>query len=301
MEEQRSRLHALQRGHAQLEQAFGYVQKTRSEATRRPTPRESPAEKQQAPVSPRTPQRTPTAAEAELPRSPRSQPNDSRGSASPRNQARGSGTPRSQSSQPAPERSMVRSSSDSKVDDRYYDGLAIEKRAWPPYPEWQDLPLRRFGKGYCKKLVPHLDSHMGPGGCVVAAKDDWHLTTQHRDEELMDGLPRALGHGRRKYMDANKSHLEGYGVVAEVKDEQGRTLPSETYVDDLRLDFGKGKHKFWEKDHLRNDVSTDASSMSSLVESSSRVSARSSRSTGALSRPRSSRSSRSSRAYNPMG
>merc|ERR1719491_2608405 len=138
MEEQRSRLDDLQRGHAQLEQALGYVQKTRLGATRCPTPPpESRDEKIQPPTPPRTPHRTPTGSpvEDEQSQSLRSQP---RGNPSVGSRARK--TPRSQSDPGEADRSLARSNSDSKVDDRYYDGLAVEKRAWPPYPEWQDLP-----------------------------------------------------------------------------------------------------------------------------------------------------------------
>jgi hypothetical protein len=187
--------------------------------------------------------------------------------------------------------------------DPYYQG-GKEYGPWPPYPEWQDMPLRRFGNGYRKKLIPHLDSHMAPGGFMVAHEHGHVLeSTELTEHDMVDGLPRTIGFGRRKYDRAYKSHMDGYAKVSNAQDEKGIGR-GDDYVDDLQVCLGgKGRHKFWEKDHLRNDAShssTTASSLSSRIDSS-KSSIRTSRSAGSLSTiPRSSRSSQSARSHNPM-
>jgi len=178
---------------------------------------------------------------------------------------------------------MVRSSTDPILigepernkyrDDPRYRETGKEYGDWPAYPEWQDMPLRRFGNGYGKKGVQHAGAHFKPGGLLE--EDQYGCQTQHGDSELVDGIARGIGHGRRKYdIIVTKDHF-GSGCIP--ADEEAEN--------------NGGRQHFRVKDHMNDDCSTDVSSSRASRNSrrDSSCTEGSSRSSGTASRPRSSR------------
>jgi len=225
-ETQRARLEDLQRGHAQLEQAISEIRSAKSEPNahgrRRtpppPTPPTPPVEESRL-LNPLTPPRTPQRMHSE------SRPYETdEASVTPRS----SRTPRSQRIEherstpqvPACMRSesessqMVRSSTDPMLkrnwkDDPRNKETGKEYAPWPPYPECQDMPMRRFGAGYGKKVTTQrMESHLDPG-----FREDKHFQV---DSELVE---RGIG-CRRKYAEAVKDHFESGLVPSEQKQRQ---------------------------------------------------------------------------------
>lgn len=301
VEEQRGRLFDLQRGHAQIEEALGQVRiakpaesRTAERRNRTPTPADrETAEKQPRPLTPpRTPQRTPR---EEMPFERTPQSTSYLDVATPITEV-SSRTPRSQRSSRHGDENphMLRSSTDPNLsansalkmsyrDDPRYKETGKEYAAWPPYPEWQDMPLRRFGNGYGKKNVPHQPSNVELGG--YCEKHMLGLQTQHGDQEMVDGLARGIGHGKHHFDHANgaEDHFAS-GCIP-------RPMAAGQKISDW--DIGHGKHHFYVKDHLNDECSTEVSSSRgsrhSRRESSCRGDGESSRSSGTASRPRSTR------------
>lgn len=284
-EEQRQRLEELQRGHIQLEQALCAVRASKARSS---------ADFEAGPSNPQLRRRTPPPslprAEDEAARTPRTEAS----SRTPRTEV-SSRTPRSQRGElvDADTARMVRSSTDPNLaakesaesiaykryrDDPRYRETGKQYGSWPPYPEWQDMPLRRFGMGFGKKGAKGDagcggPSHIKVGGDLEIEAKEW---TQHGDRELVDGIARGIGHGRRKFshMNMNTDHFDAGFVPLCGKDEWGRNI-------DLDDDIGRGKHHFFVKDHLNDESSTQVSSsrgskasrrQSSYTEGSSRSS-----------------------------
>jgi hypothetical protein len=167
---------------------------------------------------------------------------------------------------------MVRSETEPKKSEQEYRNYRDDPRyketgkqygPWPPYPEWQDMPLRRFGMGFGKKGVnsKSATSDVKPGA------------------ELQQ-----LGNGRRKYGEKNNGDHFDYGFVPlQGKDEQGRFI-------DQDQDKTHGKHHFFVKDHLNEESSTQVSSSRASRDSRGQSSCTDgSRRASAASRPRSAR------------
>lgn len=259
VEEQRGRLFDLQRGHQQIEEALGHLRtakpaesRTAERRDRTPTPGDKPR-----PVTPpRTPQRTP-ADTLPYERTPQSAYLDDR---TPITEV-SSRTPRSQRSSRCEDEGshMIRSSTDPNLsasgtlkvsyrDDPRYKETGKEYGAWPAYPEWQDMPLRRFGNGYGRKNVPHQASNVKLGGYYEEEK--LPLQGQHGDQEMVGGLARGIGHGKHHFAHA-KGQDDHFG---------NGLIPLDTEEKGLDWSIGHGKHHFYVKDHLNDECSTDVSS-----------------------------------------
>lgn len=242
VEDQRARLEELQRGHAQLEQALSSVRASKSQALpENPMYRDSAAEPS-APPRRRTPP----------PRAVQQTPAETDDAS-----LTSSRTPRSQRAEIKEENArMARSNTEPKAfksfrDDPRYKETGKEYGEWPPYPEWQDMPLRKFGAGFGKKTVAHDGAHIKPGGKLET--DRFGVMTQHEDNQLVDGIVRGIGHGRRKFGNCHSDHFDGGFIPMGGKDEFGRYI-------DADEDIGHGKHHFFVKDHLNDESSTQASS-----------------------------------------
>lgn len=178
-------------------------------------------------------------------------------------------------------------------DDPRYKETGKQYGPWPPYPDWQDLPLRRFGMGFGKKGVKAQGysggtSSMKPGGATES--DYAHLKDdQHGDLQLVGGLQRGIGYGRRKYdhVNVNTSNFNSGCVPVGGKDAYGKPLDADDHT-------GMGKHHFWVKDHLNDEWSvTSTNTGDSRSQEGSRTSRSSRRSSGeGSSRSSGSRSAR---------
>jgi len=304
--DQNRRLLDLQRGHAQLEEALAEMRtKTYVSAEPRAERRDRTPPPSSTPLDfadPLTPQRTPRRTPVESPPHERRQTRyaaDEASQETPRTEMSGR-TPRSQrgvryeAESPRTETSartprsegMVRSSTDPNLCKKNYREDARYKETgkpyadWPAYPEWQDMPLRKFGNGYGKKILAHKD-HIHADGVCEAEK--FGLQT-NGDTGMVDGIARCIGHGRRKYNDVTQDHFErtmGGCIPRDGKDDIGKH--GHTHQEDDEI--GHGKQHYAVKDHLGYD--DDGS-----TQVSSRTGSRgggSSRSSGTASRPRSTR------------
>jgi len=148
---------------------------------------------------------------------------------------------------------------------------------WPAYPEWQDMPLRKFGAGYGKKILAHKDHIHADGECEA---EKFGLQT-NGDTGMVDGIARCIGHGRRKFVsDVTQDHF-GMGLIPTENDigKHGHTHQQDDEI-------GHGKQHYVVKDHLgynNDDCSTQVSSRTGSRAGGS------SRSSGTASRPRSTR------------
>lgn len=256
-EEQRSKIEELQRGQLLLEQALIDIRDSKVRSSADPdAPRSNPQLRRRTP--PPTQSRS---MEDDAYRTPRSEVS--------------SRTPRSQLEPPTSDGSkMVRSSTTPQLtpqpraaddsgahevhykryrDDPRYRETGKQYGPWPPYPEWQDLPLRRFGMGFGKKGVKEHGASGGDAsikvGGEMAIGDK--KRGMHGCHELVDGMVRGIGHGRRKFehMNVNTDHFDAGFVPMAAKDEKGRS------IDGLDTDLGLGKHHYYIKDHLNEEWS----------------------------------------------
>lgn len=179
-------------------------------------------------------------------------------------------------------------------DDPRYKETGKDYGPWPPYPDWQDMPLRKFGAGYGKKCKAGQKqvSHFKSGGLFnQAADENYGAHTQHGDAEMVDGMSRVIGHGRKKFTKSmGADHLVAGCVPKDGKEDFGKHGHSrENDVCDSGLEhfIGHGKHHWFVKDHLNDDSTTEGSS--SVASRANRREEGSRRSSEASSRPRSAR------------
>lgn len=313
--DQNRRLLDLQRGHAQLEEALAEMRtkscvstEFSSERRNRTPPPSMPLDGAITPQ--RTPQRTPfesppyergqqrTPAEASryaTDEASQETPRTEMSGRTPRSQRGGvrydAESPRTETSVRTPRsQGMVRSSTDPNLGknsaDPNYTNYREDARFketgkpyadWPAYPEWQDMPLRKFGNGYGKKMVAHKD-HIQPDGNMEAEK--FGLQT-NGDTGMVDGIARCIGHGRRKFDDVTHDHFGSGCIPRDGKDDIGKH--GHTHQQDAEI--GHGKQHYAVKDHLgiNDDCSTQVSSRTGSRGGGS------SRSSGTASRPRSTR------------
>lgn len=251
-EEQRSKIEELQRGQLQLEQVLLDIRaKIRSTPD---APRSNPQLRRRTPP----PTQSRSMEMDEVSRTPRSEVSSRTGS---RSQVEALTTDGSK---------MVRSSTTPDLandcerhevhykryrDDPRYRETGKQYGPWPPYPEWQDLPLRRFGMGFGKKGVKEQGAAGGAssikvGGELEGGSGD-KKRGQHGCHELVDGMVRGIGHGRRKFehMNVNTDHFDAGFIPMAGKDEKGRTIDADTEI------MGNGKHHYYVKDHLNDEWS----------------------------------------------
>lgn len=267
VEEQRIRLDDLQRGQSQLEQALGHIRSAKLEPA---TPSERPKRSKTPP--PEDVSQTPrTEVSSRTPRSQRREegdrtPRDEAGR-TPRNEAdrtprkEGQRTPRTGESsrmvrsntEPDLTLAPQRSYSQSEVAD--HNALRGDPRCkdngkqygeWPAYPDWQDMPMRRFGHGYGKAIDRRQqEGHLVTGSLQKCGEEDRHMDPNYDILRVDMGL----GNGRRKYEDKRSKTFENGMTISGGKDED---------------ELGISRKTRWPvKDHVQHindDSSTEVSS-----------------------------------------
>lgn len=274
-EEQQMRIEELQRGQMQLAQALSDIRAAKARSSAEPdVSRSNPQLRRRTPPPTMDePSRTPrTEGSSRTPRSQQAEPLDTDGSRMVRNNT--------EPSLHDSEHSVHTKHYKRYRDDPRYRETGKQYGPWPPYPDWQDLPLRRFGMGFGKKGIGKDNAGAGGPSHIQVGGDmkEESKRTQHGDQQLVGGMVRGIGHGRRKFdhIGVNTDHFDHGFVPLEGKDVWGR--PVET--DELT---GFGKHHYYVKDHLNDEWSSTVTGGSSRSGQSRRRSEGSSRSSGSRS------------------